>query len=337
MTEHTLGKALVLGASGFLGSHVCKQLVAAGRRVRIMVRKTSDTQATDSLDIERCYGNVNDIDSLKQAMRGCDSIFYCVVDTRAWLRDPAPLYKVNVDGLYNAMDAALDTNVKRFIFTSSIVTIGLNPGGVSDESNTFNWWASAPEYVRCRVTAEKRFLEYCQDKALPGIACCVGNTYGKEDFSPTPHGGLVLNAAKGKMPFYWRGGGPSVGITDAARALILAEKNGCIGERYAITERWLNYQELFTLAAKASGTPPPKHCLPTFMLYVMGGINEVMTRLQGKENPMNSASIKCSNKMNDIDSRKARDELKWQPRPIEKSIEEAVEFYLRSDRLGGSK
>jgi len=101
-------KALVLGASGFLGSHVAKELVKQGRDVRILVRETSDTRATDHLDVERCYGDVMDRDSLDKAMAGCDSIFYCVVDTRAWLRDPAPLYRVNVDGLTNAMDAATD-------------------------------------------------------------------------------------------------------------------------------------------------------------------------------------------------------------------------------------
>ena len=100
MTDFSSGKTLVVGASGFLGSHVTKQLVAAGRDVRVFMRKTSDSRATDKLDIERCYGDVLDIDSLKAAMAGCQTIFYCVVDTRAWLRDTAPLFRVNVDGGY---------------------------------------------------------------------------------------------------------------------------------------------------------------------------------------------------------------------------------------------
>ncbi len=332
-----MAKTLVLGASGFLGSHVTTQLVDDGRDVRILLRKTSDTQATDHLDIERCYGDVNDIESLKQAMNGCDSIFYCAVDTRAWLRDTSPLYRVNVDGLYNAMDAALEVEVKHFVFSSSFVTVGLNSGGVSDETDVFNWWEQAPDYIRCLVTAEKRFLEYSKDHDFPGVACCIGNTYGSGDFAPTPHRQMVLDAAKGNMPFYWNGGGPSVGIIAAARAMILAEKNGHIGERYVIAERWLSFQELFSLAATAAGVAPPKRCLPKFMVYVVAGIAEIVTRFQGKENPMNLASIKCSSMINDINTDKAKNELGWQPRPIEESIKEAVAFYLNHRQSCNSK
>ena len=72
------------------------------------MRPSSDTSATDHLDIERFYGDVLDIDSLRAAMKGCEHVYHCVVDTRAWLRDPAPLYRVNIDGLVNSMDAALE-------------------------------------------------------------------------------------------------------------------------------------------------------------------------------------------------------------------------------------
>ena len=122
-------KALVLGASGFLGSHVVKALVNEGRSVRILTRPGSNTAMTDHLDLERQTGDVFDRDTLRKAMSGCASVFYCIVDTRSWLRDPAPLYRTNVDGSRIAMEVALETGVKKFVFTSSIVTIGLNPSG----------------------------------------------------------------------------------------------------------------------------------------------------------------------------------------------------------------
>ena len=99
-----MSRVLVMGASGFLGSHVVKELVAAGRDVRIIVRASSNTIAIDHLQVERVVGDISDGDALATAMVGCDSLFYCVVDTRAWLRDPAPLYKTNVDGLRRVMD-----------------------------------------------------------------------------------------------------------------------------------------------------------------------------------------------------------------------------------------
>ncbi|MEH6550287.1 MAG: NAD-dependent epimerase/dehydratase family protein [Pseudomonadales bacterium] len=326
-----MGKTLVLGASGFLGSHTTKALVEEGRNVRILVRKSSNTQAIDHLELERFYGDVLDCDSLKIAMQDCDSVFYCVVDTRAWLRDPAPLYRVNVDGLKNAMDAALEAGVEKFIFTSTFGTIGRRDDGPSTETDEFNWWDDAPHYIRCRVEAENVFMSYCRDKGLPGVACCIGNTYGSDDIAPTPHGNMVKTVALGKMPMFWDGGGPCLGITDAARGMLLAEKNGRIGERYAFAERWLSFEELFSLTAGYAGVKPPAFKIPLPLLYTVAFITQLVCRLLNKETELTVSSIKCSRLLPNIDSSKAKTELAWQPRPIEESVAQAVDFYLQRE------
>jgi dihydroflavonol-4-reductase len=325
-----VSKTLVLGASGFLGSHVTKALCEQGRDVRVLVRQTSNTEAIDHLPLERIHGDVLDCASLKQAMQGCDSIFYCVVDTRAWLRDPAPLYRVNVDGLRNAMDAALETGVKKFVFTSTFGTIGRREDGPSSEADEFNWWDDAPEYIRCRVVAENLFMEYCRDRGLPGVACCIGNTYGPDDVGPTPHGELVKNVALGRMPIYWDGGGPSLGIKDAATGMILAEKNGQVGERYAFAERWVTFRELFSLTARAGAVKPPALKLPIAVLYAAAFLSELVCRLTRRESKITVSSIKCSRLLPDIDCSKARTELGWTPEPIEESIAQAVDYYMNS-------
>lgn len=323
-----MSRALVMGASGFLGSHVVKALAADGREVRIMVRETSDTCAIDHLQLDRVTGDIGDRQAVAAAMSGCDTLFYCIVDTRAWLRDPAPLYETNVEGLRAVMDVALDSGIKRFVFTSTFGTIGINPCGVSTESDAFNWWDKAPDYVKCRVQAEQLFMEYCRDKGLPGVACCVGNTYGADDVVPTPHGKMVKDAATGKMPFYWDGGGPSVGIRDAARALLLAEEKGKVGERYIVAERWVNFGELFSLAAREAGVEPPKKKLPLWLLYAMAGVADFVTFFNRKDNRFSVASIRCSTLLPNVDSARARAELGWQPEPIENAVQEAVAYYL---------
>jgi dihydroflavonol-4-reductase len=325
-----VSKTLVMGASGFLGSHVVKELVAAGRDVRIMVRHSSDTRAIDHLDVERFTGDIHDSAAIAAAFDGCDSVFYCIVDTRAWLRDPAPLYQTNVEGLRTVMDVALQSNIQRFVFTSTFGTIGINPSGISTEEDTFNWWKKAPAYVRCRVQAEDLFMDYCHNKGLPGIACCVGNTYGGDDIVPTPHGKMVKDVVEKRMPYYWDGGGPSVGIRDAAKAMLLAEEKGRVGERYIVAEKWLDFKTLFSCAAQIAGVAPPKTRIPLFLLYTMAAIADCVSFFTRKDNRLSIASIRCSTLLPNVSSEKARVELGWQPEPIEQSIEEAVAFYRSS-------
>src|SRR6185369_247706 len=119
-----------------------------------------------------------------------------------------------------------------------------------------------PAYVRSRCEAERLFLAACRERGLPGIALCVGNTYGGGDFGPTPHGDLVRQAARGRMAYWWDCGGPSVGIDDAARALLLAETRGRVGERYIVADRWVSFRELLELAAQAGGVAPPRWHVP---------------------------------------------------------------------------
>lgn len=323
-----MSKTLVMGASGFLGNHVVKELMAVGRDVRIMVRASSDTSAIDHLPIEKVIGDMAHWETIAAAMQGCSSVFYCIVDTRAWLRDPAPLYETNVEGLRRAMDAVLGERVQHFVFTSTFATIGRRDDGPSTEADEFNWWDKAPAYVRCRVEAENLFFEYCRGKGLPGVACCVGNTYGANDIAPTPHGKLIADVAQGRSPVYWDGGGPSVGISDAAHALVFAEEKGRIGERYIIAERWVDFIEMFRWAATAAGSPVPKIRLPLWLLYTMAGVASALGFLTRRDTKLSVASIRCSTLLPDVDASKARQELSWEPKPIEESVNAAVDYYL---------
>jgi nucleoside-diphosphate-sugar epimerase len=109
---------LVIGASGFLGSHVTRQLAAAGENVRVMLRHNSSTKGINDLNVERCYGDIFDDAALRTAMAGCDVVYYCVLDARMGLRDPTPLFRTNVEGLRHVLDADL----RKFVFTSSTGT-----------------------------------------------------------------------------------------------------------------------------------------------------------------------------------------------------------------------
>jgi dihydroflavonol-4-reductase len=326
-------KKLVVGASGFLGSHVTRQLVDGGDDVRVLIRRTSSTKAIEDLDVEYHYGDIFDDVALRAAMAGCDDVFYCVVDTRAWLRDPAPLFRTNVEGLRHVLDAAADAALRRFVFTSTIGTIGIpaerRPATEDDE---FNWADKGGAYVRSRVEAENLVMRYAKDRGLPAVAMCVSNTYGPRDWQSTPHGRLLALAAAGKLPFYvkdWTG--EVVGVEDAAAALILAAEKGRNGERYIISERFMSVRELYEAAAAAGGVNPPRVGVPLWAMYAMGYVGDAVRTTFRRDFQLTSRSVRLMHIWPRLDHGKAERELGWQPKPIHDSIRRAAQFYIAQE------
>jgi dihydroflavonol-4-reductase len=319
-------KKLVIGASGFLGSHVTRQLVDAGADVRVMLRRTSSTKAIDDLDVERCYGDVFDDDALRAAMAGCDLVYYCVVDARMWLRDPEPLFRTNVEGLRHVLDAALDANLIKFVFTSTIGALAISDSRVVTEDDPHNW-DQGGAYIEARVAAEKMVMSYAHDKGLPAVAMCVANTYGPRDWGPTPHGSLLAQVATGRFPFYLDYSAETVGIEDAARAMLLAAEHGRSGERYIISDRYMSVRELHDIAATAVGRRPPRIGIPMPVLRAGARINDALARLLRRDLQFAHAGIQMAELMSPLDHSKAERELGWTPEPVEDSIRKAAVWF----------
>jgi nucleoside-diphosphate-sugar epimerase len=322
---------LVIGANGFLGSHVTRQLVATGADVRAMVRGGANTRSIDDLDVTRFHGDVFDAATVREAMDGCDQVYYCVVDTRAWLQDPSPLFHTNVEGLRSVLDVAVEQPIaetlKRFVFTSSYATVGRRHGHVASEDDQIDRRGLTP-YVESRVQAEDMVLRYAADKGLPAVAMCVSTTYGSGDWGRTPHGAFIAGAVYGKLPFLMNGIQLEVvGVDDAARAMLQAAERGGIGERYLISERMMLLKEVVKIAADEAGVPAPQRAISVPVLYAMGALGSLRARLTGKDAELSMQSVRMMRAEAPVDHSKAVRELGWQPRPVEESIREAARFW----------
>ncbi len=322
---------LVIGANGFLGSHVTRQLVASGADVRTMVRAGANTRSIDDLQVTRFHGDVFDTATIRQAMDGCDEVYYCVVDTRAWLRDPAPLFRTNVDGLHNVLDIAVEKSIAatlhRFVFTSTYATVGRRHGHVATEDDLIDRRRLTP-YVASRVQAEDIMLQYAAGKGLPAVAMCVSTTYGSGDWGRTPHGAFIAGAVFGKLPFLMNGIQLEVvGVDDAAKALLLAAKHGRNGERYLVSERMIPLKDVVKIAADEAGVPPPRRSISVPAFYALGALGSVRARLTGKDAELSLASVRMMRAEAPLDHTKATRELGWEPRPVEESIRDAARFW----------
>jgi len=324
---------LVIGANGYLGSHVTRDLVAAGHDVRVMVRDGAATVGIDDLATERFVGDIWDVDTLRAAMTGCDDVYYCVVDARGWLLDPAPLYRTNVEGTRNVLDVACAVHQRhplhRFIFTSSYATVNRRSGQVATEADAITDESGLTDYVRSRLLAERMVLQRARDGQLPALAMCVATTYGPGDWGRTPHGAIIAGAAFGKLPFILGGIElEAVGVDDAARAMILAAEHGRAGERYLISEKMISNAEVVRIAAEAVGVPPPTRTIPLPVAYVMAALGTAKARLLGSDERLTLNAIRLMRAEAPVDHGKAVRELGWQPRPVEESIREAARWWV---------
>ncbi|HYR14227.1 MAG TPA: NAD-dependent epimerase/dehydratase family protein [Mycobacterium sp.] len=318
---------LVIGANGFLGSHVTRQLVADGREVRVMVRPNANTIGIDDLRVTRLVGDIWDNDTLREAMRGVDDVYYCVVDTRGWLRDPAPLFRTNVDGTRNVLDVAKAADLRKFVFTSSYVTVGRRRGHRASEDDLIVDRGLTP-YVRSRVQAENIVLQYAREHGLPAVAMCVSTTYGSGDWGRTPHGAIIAGAAFAKLPFVMGGIElEAVGVDDAARAMILAAGRGRVGQRYLISEKMISNAEVVRIAAVAAGVPPPTKSIPLPVSYALATAGSIRAKLRGTDERLSLDSLRLMRAEAPVDHSKAIRELGWEPRPVEDSIREAARFW----------
>lgn len=328
---------LVIGANGFLGSHVSRQLAAGGHDIRVMVRENANTVGIDDLDAHRFVGDIWDDDTLRRAMSGCDDVYYCVVDTRGWLRDPGPLYRTNVEGTRNVLRIANEVNrdgqlhegrgLRRFVYTSTYATVGRRRGHVANEDDVIADRGLTP-YVRSRVQAEDLVLKAARDDGLPAVAMCVSTTYGPGDWGRTPHGAIIAGAVFGKLPFVLSGIElEAVGVVDAAKAMVLAAEHGRVGERYLISDKMITNTEVARIAAEAVEVSLSARSIPLPLTYALAILGTVKGRLRGTDERLSLNSLRLMRAESPIDHSKAGRELGWHPEPVEESIREAARFW----------
>jgi dihydroflavonol-4-reductase len=251
------------------------------------------------------------------------------VDARMWLRDPAPLYRTNVEGLRHVLDAAADAALNKFVFTSTTGTLAINEQRPVTEADPHNW-TEGGAYIAARVAAENLVMDYVRDRGLPAVALCISTTYGPGDWAPTPHGSLIAMVAAGRFPFYFGWSAEVVGIEDAARAMVLAADRGRVGERYIVSDRYLSTREVHEIAADEAGVRAPRIGLPLGLLRIGARANDVAARVLRRDLPFAAAGIEMAELMSPLDHGKATRELGWEPRPVEESIRSAARFFTGS-------
>lgn len=319
---------LVTGATGFLGSHVARRLVAARESVRVLVRRTSNLQALDGLTVERFEGDLNDSASLRRAMCGVGRVFHVAADYRLWTRNPDEIYETNVEGTRRILAIAADADVERFVYTSTVGTMAVPHRGpnLPNEETRATLDRMIGHYKRSKFLAELEAMK----AAASGVPVIIVNPtapVGPADWKPTPTGRIILDFLNGKMPAYVDTGLNLAPVEDVAEGHLLAADKGRIGERYILGARNMTLKQILEVLAPIAGRPAPRLRLPHTIALAASYADEFLSRLSGREPGIPLEGVKMSRHKMFVESDKAEKELGYKPGSVEGALVRAVRWY----------
>jgi dihydroflavonol-4-reductase len=330
----SLGLCLVTGATGFVGSAVARALLGAGHEVRVLARPDSDRRNLAGLSIEIAEGSLEDAASLRGAVGGCRYLFHAAADYRLWVADPTPMFRTNVEGTRALMLAALDAGVERVVYTSSVATLGLVPGGVADEQTPSKIEDMVGPYKRSKFQAEDVVRDLIKRQGLPTVIVNPSAPVGPCDRKPTPTGRLILEAACGHMPGYVDTGLNIVHVDDVAAGHLAAAELGTVGERYILGGENLPLAAILAEVASAAGSRPPRVRIPYAVAYSVAIGAELLSRLRDKEPFITLDGVRMARKKMYFTSAKASRVLGYTPRPARNAIADAVGWFSANGYLG---
>ena len=321
-------KCFVTGATGFLGSHVARQLLAAGAELRLLARPTSRLDNIADLPAERVVGDLRDAESLRKGMSDCEYVFHVAADYRLWARNGQELYESNVDGTKNILQAARDSGVRRVIYTSSVATMGFgNNGHLTDEQSPVNLDNMIGDYKRSKFMAERLVVE----AGLAGQNVVMVNPttpIGERDIKPTPTGQIVVDFLKKKFPAYVDTGLNLVDVVDCADGHLLAMEKARPGERYILGSENLTLKQILDKLGAITGLPSPNIKVPYGVALAAGAWGSVVVGGMMKREPRATIeAVQMSRKKMFVSSSKAERELGWKPRGVDDALRRAVEWF----------
>jgi dihydroflavonol-4-reductase len=321
------GLSLVTGATGFVGSAVARALLRAGQRVRVLARPNSNRRNLVDLSVEIAEGSMEDARSLARAVAGCRYVYHVAADYRIWVPDPAPMFRTNVAGTRDLLIAALETGAERVVYTSSVATLGLVPGGSADENTPSNAEDMIGPYKRSKFEAEEVARELAVERGLPVVIVNPSTPVGPGDVKPTPTGRLILEAARGQMPAFVDTGLNIVHVDDVAAGHLAAAEKGRIGERYILGGENMSLAEILGAVTQAVGRRPPRLRVPHAALFPIALGAEFAARLTGREPFVTLDGVRMSRKKMYFTSEKASRELGYAPRSAREAIADAVSWF----------
>ena len=320
-------RVLVTGATGFVGGNLVRTLVDRGYDVRALVRRNSNTLALENLGVEEALGDLRDRESIAKALKGCQGVFHCAAMYTFWSRDPAEVYRVNVEGTKVIFEEAERAGVERAVYTSTVSTIGLPKKGLGTEDTQLRPKDLVGHYKKSKYLGEQEALAAASN-GLPVVVVNPAAPIGPWDVKPTPTGGIVLDFLRRKLPVYIGTGMNVIDVEDVAMGHVLAMEKGVPGQRYILGHRNMTLLEVLLTLEAITGVRAPRVRIPVNLIILLGMIDYLIEGKLLKRKPrIPLEGMRVAKKPMYVSSAKAVRELGLPQSPVEEALEKAVRWF----------
>jgi dihydroflavonol-4-reductase len=314
---------LVTGATGFIGWHVARKLIERGRTVRALTRPGSTVR---ELAVETVTGDLRDRASLDAAVAGCDSVFHVAADYRLWAKNPDELYRSNVDGTRNMLEAARAAGVERFVYTSTVGCVAMPADRPGTEEMPAGPEDMTGAYKKSKYAAERVALEFAE-AGFPVVIVNPTAPIGDHDVRPTPTGQIIVDFLKGDMPAYVDTGLNLVDVRDTAEGHLLAWERGRPGERYILGCANLTLAQILGKLEGITGRPAPRWRMPWVVAWTAGVVSSGLAEITGKPPRVPLDAVRMAHRKMFVTHEKAARELGFLPVAVDGALERAVKWF----------
>lgn len=321
---------LVTGATGHIGNVLVRKLLGRGEKVRAYLLPNESREPIQNLDIETVEGDVLNMDSLFESLRGIRGVFH-LAGIISIMPGPDPIVRrVNVEGTRNVLKAARAAGVKRVVYTSSIHAIQRVEDGVIDESIPYDMNNPYGAYDRSKAEATLEVLEAAKE-GLDAVVACPTGVIGPHDYRGSMMGAVIHDAAAAKPAFYVDGAYDFVDVRDVAEGLIKAAEKGKRGESYILSGSKISVRYLLETVREITGRQFPQFKVPFDLAKFAACFTPMYYRLAHATPRFTPYSLEVLKSNSNISHAKATRELGYRPRSIYESISDTVKWFLTKD------
>ena len=324
-----MGIALITGGSGHVGANLVRELSSRGYQVKC-IDFDNDHRAFEGFDVELVKGNITNISTLDSAFKDVEVVFHTAAVISLDRKDKDLIRSVNVSGTENVCRMSLKYGVKKLIHFSSVDAFVREP--LEDplyENRSLVTDPNAVPYDLSKADAQRIVLEYC-DKGLNASIIHPSGIFGPNDFKPSLFGQEFINIANGKRPYSINVGYDYVDVRDLCKTSVDCIDKGEIKQNYIVGGNYMDFVYMSEVMSEILNKKLIRSTLPFGFIYMSlpGSYISSLIKKTPRAITMDSIhTIKVQNK--NIPSSLSREKLNHNPRPVEETIQDTIEFFQK--------